>query len=126
MTTKELISRINKLPDHIIIHIYEYCQIEQPKNNIWVKDTKHYYRLFRKVFLIFIILLFIYGIIFGLGFIITREYSGVFVILNIFLGSLTLGVIIFCFGVCTGFKSFEKIINRLDNIINSHNVIISA
>ena len=82
MTSKELISRNNKLPDHIIIHIYEYCQIEQPKNNIWVKDTKHYYRLFRKVFLIFIILLFIYGIIFSLGFIITREYSGVFVILK--------------------------------------------
>jgi len=125
MTTKKLISNINKLPDHIIIHIYEYCQIEQTKNNVWIVDTKHYYRFFRKLFIIFIIYIFIYGIIFSLGYIITREYSGVFVILNMFLGGTTLAILIFCFGVCTGFESFEKIINRLDNIINSHNVIIS-
>ena len=32
-TNKELIRNINKLPDYVILHIYEYCQIEQPINN---------------------------------------------------------------------------------------------
>ena len=108
MISKKLIKNINKLPDNIIVHIYEYCQIEQQKN------PNQYFIIFKRLFLILILLFLIYSTIFGLGFIITRQYSGIFIIVNIFLGGTSLAILLFCVGFSVGFKNLEIIINRLD------------
>ena len=108
MISKKLIENINNLPDNIIVHIYEYCQKE--KQN----DVNQYCIIFKRIFFIFFFLFLIYGTIFGLGFILTRQYSGIFIIVNIFLGGTIFTILIFCIGFSIGFKNLEIIINRLD------------
>ena len=86
MTNNTLIKNINKLPDHLITHIYEYCIIEK-------KNKNNKYNTY--IFTVFIISTYI--ICYFLASLITRNFHGYHIFENIYIATYFFFVLMIIF-----------------------------
>jgi uncharacterized membrane protein len=85
MTNNTLIKNINKLPDHLITHIYEYCiKKKRPKN----KCNTY-------IFTVFIIS--VYIICYFLASLITKNFNGYHIFENIYIATYFFFVLMIIF-----------------------------
>ena len=85
MTNNTLIKNINKLPDHLITHIYEYCIIKKkPKN----KCNTY-------IFTVFIIS--VYILCYFLASLITKNFHGYHIFENIYIATYFFFVLMIIF-----------------------------
>ena len=107
MPSKELIADINRLPDHLIHYIYEFCKKKENKINY----KKLTFR-FIFTFIIIVIGLFCYTV----GFLITNRLN---IFINLFIGWIVFSAI--CIISILMYILFHPEI--LDKILNRRNIV---